>query len=157
MKVLTLWEPWASFMAHGYKKNETRGWATNYRGPLAIHAAKNRKEIYDFKFLLVEAGIIKTFTDPVPDGFPTEDSEWPFGKIVCVVDLIDCISTTSMCDEVELSEMEAACGNYDDDRFIWVTKDLRRIEPPIPWKGAQGLWNIPDEMWEAQMKATESK
>jgi activating signal cointegrator 1 len=39
MKVLSLWQPWASLVAHGLKKIETRGWdATPYRGPLAIHA-----------------------------------------------------------------------------------------------------------------------
>jgi activating signal cointegrator 1 len=44
--VLTLWQPWASLVALinpetglPWKTIETRSWATNYRGPLAIHAA----------------------------------------------------------------------------------------------------------------------
>lgn len=40
MKLISLWEPWASLMAIGAKKIETRSWATSYRGWLAIHAAK---------------------------------------------------------------------------------------------------------------------
>jgi len=40
MKALSLWQPWASAIALGSKRIETRGWATSYRGPLAIHAAK---------------------------------------------------------------------------------------------------------------------
>ena len=40
MKALTLWQPWATLVAIGAKKIETRSWKTNYRGPLAIHAAK---------------------------------------------------------------------------------------------------------------------
>ena len=40
MKAITLWDPWASAMALELKRNETRGWSTPYRGPLAIHAAK---------------------------------------------------------------------------------------------------------------------
>ena len=40
MKALTIWQPWAGAAAAGIKHNETRSWYTNYRGPLAIHAAK---------------------------------------------------------------------------------------------------------------------
>lgn len=40
MKALTLWQPWASLVAHRIKTIETRSWSTNYRGPLAIHAAQ---------------------------------------------------------------------------------------------------------------------
>ena len=39
MKALTLYEPYATLVALNLKKIETRGWRTNYRGPLAIHAA----------------------------------------------------------------------------------------------------------------------
>jgi len=40
MKALTLTQPWATLVAIGAKKIETRSWSTPYRGPLAIHAAK---------------------------------------------------------------------------------------------------------------------
>jgi len=40
IKAISLWQPWASAMALGFKKNETRHWATKYRGPLLIHAAQ---------------------------------------------------------------------------------------------------------------------
>src|SRR5690348_17556570 len=40
MKALTLTQPWASLVAIGAKRIETRSWSTSYRGPLAIHAAK---------------------------------------------------------------------------------------------------------------------
>lgn len=39
MKAITIWQPWASLIACGAKKYETRGWPTKYRGPIAIHAA----------------------------------------------------------------------------------------------------------------------
>lgn len=38
MKALTLHQPWASLIAVGVKRIETRSWSTSYRGPLAIHA-----------------------------------------------------------------------------------------------------------------------
>ena len=36
MKALTVYQPWASLIALGEKKIETRSWPTNYRGPLAL-------------------------------------------------------------------------------------------------------------------------
>ncbi len=39
MKALSLHQPWASLIAIGAKRVETRHWTTSYRGPLAIHAA----------------------------------------------------------------------------------------------------------------------
>lgn len=40
MKAITLYQPWATLVALGKKKIETRSWKTDYRGPLAIHVAK---------------------------------------------------------------------------------------------------------------------
>ena len=40
MKAITVWQPWASLLVSGRKRYETRSWATTYRGPIAIHAAK---------------------------------------------------------------------------------------------------------------------
>lgn len=40
MKALSLWQPWATLMAYGLKRVETRSWAIRHRGPLLIHAAK---------------------------------------------------------------------------------------------------------------------
>ena len=40
MLALSLWQPWASAIAVGAKVFETRHWATERRGLIAIHAAK---------------------------------------------------------------------------------------------------------------------
>ncbi|TWH45918.1 ASCH domain-containing protein [Sporomusa sp. KB1] len=49
MKALTILQPWASLIAYGAKRIETRNWVTKYRGPIAIHAGKgwtmDRREI----------------------------------------------------------------------------------------------------------------
>ena len=39
MKVISIKEPFASFIKEGHKKIETRSWKTNYRGELFIHAS----------------------------------------------------------------------------------------------------------------------
>lgn len=41
MKAITIRQPWASLIALGEKKIETRSWQTKYRGPILIHAGKS--------------------------------------------------------------------------------------------------------------------
>lgn len=48
MKALTLHQPWASLISGGQKWIETRSWKTEYRGELAIHAAKDVRIPEDF-------------------------------------------------------------------------------------------------------------
>jgi len=40
MKALSIRQPWAWLIVHGGKDIENRTWATKYRGPVLIHAAK---------------------------------------------------------------------------------------------------------------------
>lgn len=48
MKTLSLLQPWASLVAEGLKRVETRAWRTSYTGPLAIHASKRRVPLRDW-------------------------------------------------------------------------------------------------------------
>src|SRR5262245_33853273 len=97
MRALSLWQPWASAIALGAKRVETRDWSTRYRGPLAIHAAK--------RVVRDELVYCATGTEWAaalwPLGFRRGDS-WkhlravlPFGAVVAVCRLVDCRSTAS--------------------------------------------------------------
>src|SRR5688572_28373946 len=88
---ITLWNPWAVFMALGYKTIETRSWATSYRGPLAIHAGKSRKMVGELPNLLVAAGLHSK-----PDLERLDKGPWCFGAIVAVVNLYDCQPTDDL-------------------------------------------------------------
>ncbi len=55
MKALTIHQPWASLIADGDKTIETRVWTTKYRGPLAIHASRQRYEDLPFSGILAVA------------------------------------------------------------------------------------------------------
>ena len=131
MKAISLWQPWASAMAHGFKKIETRSWSTNYRGPLLIHAAK--------KVIQLPSAYIQAIFDVIdfqPDGLPR-------GQILCRVDLIDCklISIHNRPSE----GMERSLGNYTPDRYMWITDNLQ-VFPPFPFRGRQGLFDVPDDV-----------
>lgn len=137
MKAISLWQPWASLMAFDRKKNETRGWATFFRGELAICAAKRIPSLTEFVSLGGPAGdygLMKEIT--------------PLGCVVCVVEMFACIPTEQC---FRLTEEERANGDYSDGRFAWMTRDCRRLKKPVPVVGRQGLFNLPREV-EAQVR-----
>ena len=135
MKAISLWQPWASAMALGFKRNETRHWEQSYRGPLLIHAAKTvvpwTEEIISF-FRIKGIG---------PDRFP-------MGCLICKVDLVDIVEITQ---ENAPDGVEYMFGNYAPGRYMWQTSNLETFKP-IPWKGRQGLFNVP---WENICRAVE--
>jgi hypothetical protein len=141
MKCISLWEPWASFIARGLKRIETRGRRTLYRGELAIHAAKTTKELWGYRLKLADAGVIASLDDP--DDFPKENRDWPLGRIIAVATLTDCVPTETV--RAGLSRMEAALGDYGDKRFAWLLADVRPLRESFVCKGHQWLWVLPPE------------
>ena len=139
MKFISLWQPWASFVARGYKRWETRSWQTEYRGPLAIHAARTTTDIWSYRFKLLDAGVIASHDEP--DDFPKEDKDWPLGCIVAVCRLADCIPT----DKVTPTRMERALGDYSPKRYAWILEDIKAVRP-LPCTGRQGIRDLPPEI-----------
>lgn len=134
IRILSLWQPWATCMALSHKLNETRSWQTPYRGLVAIHAAKNTTAIKDADDILKDAGLIRE------DDTTVGGTKWPLGEILAVVTLVDCVPTEKI--RESLTRCERAMGNYSDGRYAWVTKDLRRLRPGIPFRGSQGFKSI---------------
>ena len=156
MKAISLWQPWASSIAVGAKRIETRHWPTSYRGPLAIHAAKRC-----VKREMVGYGLSRTWCGALaPTGKKLGDNQvfWdllPFGAIVATCDLIDCRPTDSF-PQAELDLVhrpqggtdpnciwtERLMGDFARGRYGWVLDDIRALPEPVPWKGAQGFFNV---------------
>ena len=135
MKALTLWQPWATLMAVGIKTIETRSWRTHYRGPLAIHAAA-RPVVKDLK-----PGYSFYMSAPSPSG-RTLPLDFPLGVVLGVCELIACESTNDRrWISVVKDSKEYIFGNYGPNRFMWVTKNMKAFDEPIPARGYQGLWN----------------
>jgi len=115
MKALSLWRPWASLIADGRKKIETRHWELRYRGPLAIHAAK------------------KVYGDACLD-FGYDPATIPRGAVVCVVNVLGCVlfpSPLAPSDEY---------GNFEPGRYGFILSLVEKLDPPIAAKGMQFLW-----------------
>lgn len=141
MKALTLWQPWASLVAMGEKKIETRCWTTKYRGELAIHSAAafppswlgKSRESQEFNQELADVFNCRTTLAS------NEVRALPRGSVLCIVRLVS-IEETAIAREL-LDQRELIFGNYEDGRYAWYFEMLERLEQPIPAKGNRMLWN----------------
>jgi activating signal cointegrator 1 len=139
IKVLTLTEPWATLIMIGAKRYETRGWPTNYRGELAIHAAlgfpkwaRETCDIEPFKTVLAAAGY---------HGY----KDLPTAAILGTVELYSCERTTLVLPTLE--GHEESFGNYADEdpngrkRYAFGLRDVKRWPKPVHAMGQLGIWN----------------
>jgi hypothetical protein len=153
MKTLSLTQPWASLVAIGAKRVETRSWTTSYRGPIAIHAAKGfpkwaKETVWQEPFLqrLRDAEIIRfnIFAGYAGEG----EGSFPLGAVIATANLVDIwrVEKASEPQSWRLSADEIAFGDYSRGRYAWFLSDVKQLPEPIPARGALGLWE-----WDASV------
>lgn len=134
IKALTISQPFASLIASGEKWIENRSWPTSYRGELAIHAGKG------LQYLDRE-----------------ELDEYPSGCVIAIGRLSACISIGVI--EIECIRFgkkqlipgtsrnwfEADRHKHAEGPWCWILENVRTIDP-VPMRGAQGLWNVPESV-----------
>jgi len=151
VKALSLWQPWASAVACGSKRIETRSWSTKHRGPLAIHAAKRcvKQELIFYRCHPYWQGAVGWMWTNAPRAWQGLE----FGVIIGVVDLIDCRPTESFTvaeldTERQLGNSsrrrwtERQLGDFSPGRYGWVLANARELPEPIPCRGHQRLFNV---------------
>ncbi|GHO51410.1 hypothetical protein [Ktedonospora formicarum] len=139
LKALTLTEPWCSLMRYGAKGVETRSWTTQYRGPVALHAAKTLPKQLDaicelpaFAKVLKEHGHYREKTM-----FPWK--LFPVGKVLAIGMLEEIVRTEQIVANLDASEV--AFGDYTSGRYAWRFSAIYPLKTPIPVQGALWLWN----------------
>lgn len=136
MKALSLWQPHASLVACRLKHNETRSWATSYRGPILVHAAK-RWTADELEVLARLRAEHPRVADELPDV-----RELPLGAVVAVARLAACVEMTPELIELAAkTPLELAVGCWEPGRFAWALEDVRALAKPISCGGAQGIWD----------------
>lgn len=168
MKAITLWQPWASLLACGAKKYETRSWPTNYRGTIAIHAAK--KDIHSIMISLPHDTQTAIYNS-LYEGLEIKSgalNKMPVGCIVATAELVNCwhivcnpgtnidiakripIGAESMtnnkhdsdfADYFVPTDLEMLFGDWTPGRYAWEFANMTMLPEPIPAKGSQGFWN----------------
>ena len=165
MKGLTLTQPYATLVAIGAKKIETRSWSPSYRGPLAIHAGAGLGPVGG-KLAFVDLCLTEPFHDALLAAGVRRATTLPFGAVVAVVDLVDCcpivlpkllgdgakkgeyleIGQRGYTQRHEVRGAELAFGDYTPGRSAWLLAEIRALPQPIPCRGALGLWTVPADV-----------
>jgi hypothetical protein len=168
MKAITIWQPFASLRACGAKEFETRGWATPYRGQIAIHAAAiSVPRVLKRLFPLGEWSYAPNFkaktkfVNAVDNALMMPMDDLPLGAVIATGELVAChrivlhggrgihsddpgwLETDHGI--YEPTDQELLFGDWAPGRFAWEIKNVKMLPKPIPAKGKQGLWN-----WEAK-------
>ena len=152
LQALTLHEPWATLIANGTKTAETRGWAAprNLVGAhMVVHAGK---QVSRSAQRMLHAGEVKP------------------GHALAIVRLKACVQVAwyeydihqreyAVCERgffwqeafgtkrEELATQSTPYrvvtdhyGDFTRGRWLWVFDQVRKLDPPIPMAGHQGLW-----------------
>ncbi len=88
MKAISLWEPYATFIALGIKNYETRSFKRSHRGDLLICAAKGGYSKFELNLILNQVNKLLRY----PLNYITRDMLNP-GKAVAIVNMVTCIPT----------------------------------------------------------------
>lgn len=123
VKVLTVKQPWATLIVEGIKKYEFRSWKTKYRGEVLIHAglSEEKEEIKKFESL---------------------NLNFPKGKIIGIVNIVDCLLLDDSLNKQIISSHNVAYGNKYRTGYAWKLDGARKIKLDKEVKGKLGLWNL---------------
>lgn len=153
MKAITIWQPWASLLACGAKKYETRSWSTNYRGPIAIHASK--KPVLPWFQQEVDRGVRLRIIEILAKYRLGVLRQLPLGDVIATAELVAChkmqidpkTHRVALYDNqghqssVSICSPELILGDWTSGRYAWEFTNMTMLPEPIPAKGMQGLWN----------------
>lgn len=129
--VLSIRQPWAWLIVHGWKRHENRTWRTPYRGPLAVHAGS-----------LLDRPGLEWVRRHCPDIPLPEPRDFPKGAIVGAVELVTC--------ESDLAGVRGAAGMADlrfiEGPYVFTLARPRSLLYPIPARGRLGIYTVPREL-----------
>ena len=141
-------QPWASLVAIGANRIETRSWPTSFRGRFAIHAAKGFPA--DARALCE----VPPFREALAAGGYASAEQLPTAAVVAVVQLDDVLA----CDRATLARIrrasaagdlppnEADFGDFSAGRFGFVLSRVQPLRRPIAARGMLGFWTLPSEI-----------
>jgi hypothetical protein len=130
VKALSVRAPWWWFILHGGKDIENRDWYTNRRGTVLLHAGKwwKDEEVY-YEWMSV-VGIAPSVV--VHAGLTLADLRSSCGCIVGKVDIVGCVSESP--------------SNWFGGKYGFVLANPVAFAKPIPFKGALGFFDVPDDI-----------
>lgn len=136
MKAISLWQPWASLWLTDAKIHETRHWPTSHRGLLLVHAAKRKIDDLSGDRL-----------DEICGGIWGHHwgLELPRGALIGIVRLVGCDRTEDMPIGHQSTE-DYECGDFSPGRYAWLRASPQVFAEPIPYRGQQSFFEVPDSI-----------
>jgi hypothetical protein len=117
VKAISIRQPWAWLIVHGFKDVENRTWATNFRGRLLIHAGRTPDpRLAKLRVLMREVHHIE-----LPETFE-------LGGIVGEAEVIDCV--------------KQCASAWFSGPFGFILAHAKAT-PFAPCKGKLSLFNVP--------------
>lgn len=149
VRAITVHQPWATLLALGIKRFETRDWDTRHRGPLVIHAGKRITEDGEMAFSWLQRRGIDIGVERLGD--------LPLGAVVGLAELTYCYATEFLLDsgrhvlaaQAKDPSLEVTLGDFSRGRFAWLLASPRPLRTPIPYRGQQQLWYPSQALYEA--------
>jgi hypothetical protein len=154
MKAITILQPYASLIAVGAKRFETRSWATAYRGPIAIHAGKK-------PYFQESAIVCSPFANETNRILGFRWNRLPYGAVIATADLVECWECIgpdvagnlmirhkakpgrqeSDWENRYLEDNEILFGDFSKGRYAWELDNVQPLTEPVYCRGRQRLWN----------------
>lgn len=149
MKAITLFQPWASLVASGAKKIETRSWPApkSIIGQrLAIHASRRRPDPdawVPWEIEEISAATGSAMLDlPLGAVVATALVAGAYRSSGCIIGAPGFVGLNGS-QNGSPARAEIAMDDWGDfswGRWLWVLDEIEAISPPIPARGMQGVW-----------------
>lgn len=166
MKVLTIWQPWASLVVIGAKPYEFRSWPAPRSiigHQIGIHAAARPMVLNELKLMqrsllagppesafvclksevalpLIEEQIHElTYHSKTAKGHGT----LPWGCVIGAATIGEPRNGMDIAAEFGLETVNDS-DRHEHANFGWPMLDVQKWEDPVPMRGLQGLWNYPE-------------
>jgi ASCH domain len=138
VKALSIQQPWAYCITHGTKRVENRTWCGRHRGLLLIHAGRR-----------YQTGMEIDIHADSPEVDVAGMLAAPRGALVGVCRMTGCICPGQ--DNLLLPDHQVVWSDPYAHKFVLV--NVRAFAEPIPFRGALGFFDVPDEVVADQLRA----
>lgn len=151
MKVISIWNPYASLLAYGCKSIETRSWpAPKSLIGQRIGIASTKQMRPEQRAVLQDEKFMEYFSRT---GLPQTLEEMPNGFLLGTI-VLHSSSVIEEEDIADLTEEERLYGYFKPGFYAWRCRYPEPFFNPLPVRGAQGVWEISEhELRRAEIHA----
>ena len=156
MKVLTLFQPYATLVVLGVKTIETRSWTTKHRGEIYIHAAAAQDSIGRARW---ESPKMLKYLDQMGCDISKIGSLYhhlQFGQIIGKVDIVG-VTPASEYKEYALDaevKREMYMGDLSEGRFAWMLEHAVKFPYGTFVRGQQRIWECKEPVLVQRIERT---